>query len=389
MKKLHYLLCVLVIMFTPLDAFVIVENVTYGRVVFVLMLLITIFFYPQKMVYPQKSAMKCLISFIVVAFISSSFSKYMSESLFSFLYLIQYYLILVICWNTFKSPKEISHLIYSYILGSIYLSFVLLLDYKAHALSYDYAYRSETFGNPNENSFLIVFAVILTLIVLLNRKVFNISKKKYLFLVFSLVFFSVAVISTASRMGVLLLIITFLLYIVSILITKFTVRKLLFVVFLSFFIIIFTAYFIDHATLLRLSGIGNDLRNEDFSHRQWIWAKAFEMIENTDFNYFLGEGWGTFPYAFNDYTGLFRGAHNFYLTLFFTTGFLGFSIVVFYFFLMYKELRRSFTFKSLYIYSLLLIPIISMISTNWGGRRWWFLLMLFCFKLPLIIKDEK
>lgn len=78
------------------------------------------------------------------------------------------------------------------------------------------------------------------------------------------------------------------------------------------------------------------------------------------------------------------GAHNFYLDVLFTTGAVGLGIVIYYLFRLFFIIRKTRD-ANLMNYMMLFLPLISMMSTNWQSRRWWFMMGAFIY---LIYKTD-
>ena len=92
--------------------------------------------------------------------------------------------------------------------------------------------------------------------------------------------------------------------------------------------------------------------------------------------------------VFSQYSGQQIGAHNFYLNLLTTTGLIGLSLVLYYLYRLFLYLKLiRIKNKSVY-YLLLIIPLISMITTNWESRKWWFIMSIFIYTLYRLNKKR-
>lgn len=378
MQKLLYISCLLVIGLTATDAITIVENVTYGRISFILMMFFALF--TPKMLLPNNdNYIKILFFFVLLVGITMPFSQY-SDVVFSrFLLLVQYLLIVIIVGNVIQSKKQIYNMLFAYCLGCLYIAFSMFFTYTTDlSVQVGELYQlTDEVGNPNENAFLIVYAMILAF-VLLKNNIYN-SKVINIILYVSMIVYVSAIFSSASRMGFILMIISATIIFISM--PKFKIKNLISIALLGIAIFFLVNNYITDRTLERLFTITNDIGNSNLAGREWIWSKAGDMIEADSFNWLVGEGWGVFPYALHQFTGQFKGAHNFYIALFYCTGLLGCLIVLIYFINLSFKLLKYKKKEELFYYLLLLIPLISMISTNWDGRRWWFLIGLFIYKI--------
>lgn len=372
-KKLLYYSCLLTIGLTAMDAVTIVEGLTFGRLAFILMIFLAVF--NPKVLIPSKKDEYQTILFIFILFviITMPFSLYADEVFNRLLLLIQYYLIVVVVSNVVVTHKQIYNMFFAYCLGCLYIAYMMFFTYSNEASIYDeIAFRSETVGNPNENAFLIVYAIIISYILMKNN-IYNRKISKILS-VFVLLYI-LAVFTSGSRMGFIIM--TLSLVVIFIFEFKFNF-KYIFYVFIGMISLYFLVNnYITDSTLERMFNVTNDIESSNLASREDIWANAVTMFNSEDFNWFIGNGWATFPHWYQKYFNNFKGAHNFYISYIYTTGLIGFFIFISYFVCLFKRLSK----ESFAYYLLLLVPLISMASTNWEYRRWWFLLGLFVYKI--------
>lgn len=383
MDKLIYIVCLFVIGLTATDALTVAENLTLGRIFFIIMLILS-FFRIKMLSVPRVNVYKTLLVFISFCIGSVFWTTYLDTTIISVLYLIQYFLIIVVCYNAFNSPIRVYFMLLSYVLGSVYIAVFSIKDYLSNAtiVNVETLYRVEEFGNPNENSFMIVYAFILGLILIHNTKfVFDRNKTHFInsILVIFLVLFVLAIFANGSRMGFIMLVSAIIFSAFPYLKTK-SFSSIVFISLLCFIVYYAISSIFQDSTFERFFDIISDIRQGRLSNRDWIWSIAYNMI--LDSNIIWGNGWGTFANAFKDKTGIFYGAHNFYITLIFTTGIIGFFIVLRYFWQLFLYVRKTHKiYNNTIFYALIVIPLLSMGSTNWEGRRWWFLMGLFIVKI--------
>lgn len=377
MQKLLYVSCLLVIGLTATDAITIIADVTYGRLSFILMLFLALFT-PKILLPNNDNYIKILFFFTLFVGITIPFSQYSDVAFNRFLYLIQYLLIVIIVGNVIQSKKQIFNMLFAYCLGTLFVAYSMFQSYSSNMIiQSEEVYQIETIGNPNENSFLIVYAFVIAFILLKN-KVYN-SKVINIILYLSTIVYVIAVFSSGSRMGMILMIISASIILISIL--KLRIKTIILIAIMGVAILYLVNNYITDRTIERMFNIANDIKNLNLAGREWIWNKAGMMIDSNNFNWFIGEGWGTFPYAFQHFTGVFKGAHNFYIAVLFSTGIIGCVIVFIYFINLLLKLLKYKRKEEFLYFLLLLIPLISMMSTNWDGRRWWFLIGLFIYKI--------
>lgn len=372
MSKLRWLtfwLTVIVIGLTPLDAIEVTagSGITYGRYAFFAMLLsaaITGDVIPRR----RPRILYILVGFIVWAAMTMIWSIDREVTGFRCMLLVQYLVIFIVMINVLNRPRRIKIAMGAWIVGAIYIAFLTVINYSAHANSYE-LYRVGDFGNPNENSFMLIYALIFC--YLIDRTRLRLPS------MFLTVYAVYAIIANGSRMGVILFIIT----VSGFCIQLWQTKKRAYVAALVPGILAFGGFVLSRIptpTLMRILGITKNFENGEFANRENIWSCAVRMLKDNETWNFIGSGWGTFGIAVKKYLGESMGAHNFYLDLWATTGIIGLVIVLCYLWRLYKLIRR--TYKATFInYLLLLVPLISMMSTNWQSRRWWFLMGAFIY----------
>ncbi len=370
LKKLTVFLTILVIAFTPLDAIEISEgsNTTLGRYFFIAMF-VSALLSGDIGLNKQPSVFKILTAFIVWAFATTTWSVAPEVTFGRILLLIQYVIIFVVMVNVLNTQKNLKRAMIGWIIGSAYIAYKTATDFSQFAYSGDSLYRVETFGNPNENSFMLCYALLFCYLI-------DKTKLRIPSIVFTA--YSVyAIVANGSRMGIILFVIAVYAFCVQL----WQAKKRWYVFAIVPCIIIGGIYVLNHiptATLMRIMGIVKNIEDGDLSHREDIWGTTFDMLNNNQLWYIVGCGWGAFTIAIKASYGYNIGAHNFYLDLIATTGIVGFSFVMYYLHRLYIIIKRTCK-VTIMNYLMLGLPMISMMSTNWQSRRWWFLMGAFIY----------
>lgn len=367
-KDLTFFLTLLVIGFTPLDAIEIGEGVTLGRYFFILMFLSAVYS-NDILIKKIPSFFKILIGFVVWATITILWSFNAWTTIERVLYLVQYSIIVMVMLNSINTLKKIRLAMMAWIMGASYIAYNTAVNFQTLALAQDGLYRVSEFGNPNENSFMLCYSLLFCYLV---------DTTKHRIPSICLTAFSVfAIVANGSRMGIIL----YLLAVAGFCVQLWQTKKKIYVLALIPIIIAGGVYVLEHvptATFERIMGISQSIDSGKFSERENIWAAAFEALDKNLLWFFGGSGWGTFADCIKFYLGRRIGAHNFYLDVLFTTGVIGLSVILYYLWSLFKIIRM--TFKTNVInYLLLIIPLVSMLSTNWQSRRWWFLMGAFIY----------
>lgn len=199
------------------------------------------------------------------------------------------------------------------------------------------SYRSEfTTGNPNENAFMINYAIIFLLIISTNLS--RTKRMSNILCIIGVVIFSYFILILGSRNGIIMLATTLLFYSIPKICRKRNFKSVLTILILIFGTLYL--FFALPATIQeRYLGIQDQIAENEMAGRGYIWGKTFDMLSQPGFPIIQGTGWGTFITVFSQYSGQQIGAHNFYLNLLTTTGLIGLSLVVYYLYRLFLYLK--------------------------------------------------
>ena len=124
--------------------------------------------------------------------------------------LIQYIIITVLATNVLCDYKRLKWAMIAFCLGCGYIGIASFGEYQVNS-AVDMSYRSEfTTGNPNENAFMINYAIIFLLIILKNLS--HTKRVFHLLCVAGIVVFSYFILILGSRNGIIMLATTLLFY---------------------------------------------------------------------------------------------------------------------------------------------------------------------------------
>ena len=370
LTKLTYIFCVLVVAFTPLVALEIIQgsNTTLGRYFFILMTVSALFSGSLRLKH-NIPIFKILVCFIVWTFFTSLWSVDIEVTLGRIAYLLQYAIIFVVMVNVLNTPSRLRVAMIGWILGTSYIAYMSAMDFSANAAMAEGLYRVSDFGNPNENSFMLCYALIFCF--LLDK-----TKMRLLSILFA-AFAAFAIIANGSRMGIIMYVISIFAFCVEL----WQDKKRWYVLALIPAFIVMGAYGLNHIptdTLMRILGITSDIETGNTAHRNEILQAALVAIQYNPLYAIVGCGWGAFTIVIKRYYGVAIGAHNFYLDLLTTTGVVGLSIILYYLWKLFLLIKNTFK-ANVTNYMMLFLPMISMMSTNWQSRRWWFMMGAFIY----------
>lgn len=387
MERLIAILSILYIGLIPLEAVTITDGMTIGRIVFFLMFGASLFEITKcYRIDNQNKHFKYLLIFSIFCFFSIIWSRDFDMSWERSVYLIQYLIITIVSTNVLDNRKRLSWAMIAYCVGCLYIGCVSYSEFGLYA-SVGMSYRGNlTAGNPNENAFLINYAIIF-LLIFWNRLDSSEKLKRYLCAAV-IVAFAGIILLFGSRNGFIMLICIFLLFSVPTILKRGGIQSAL-TISLLVGCAIYMFYGLPEELQERYLGIQSQVAGNEMAGRGYIWAKISDMISETDFPILWGTGWGTFVSVFYSYAGIPIGAHNFYLNLVVTTGIIGFTIVMIYLACLFRYVKQS-NYPNKYLYYLLIIiPMISMTTTNWESRKWWFVISIFIYSFRKLSYKEK
>lgn len=370
-----------------MEAITIAEDISYGRIVFILLFASSLFDISRcyKIKITEQPHIVILFSFIFYCFISIIWSYDQDETLHRVQLLLQYIIITVLATNVLCDYKRLKWAMIAFCLGCGYIGITSLGEYQINS-AIDMSYRSEfTTGNPNENAFMINYAIIFLLIILKNLS--HTKRVFHLLCVAGIVVFSYFILILGSRNGIIMLATTLLFYSIPKICRKRNFKSVLTILILIFGTL-YLFFALPKTIQERYLGIQDQIAENEMAGRGYIWGKTFDMLSQPGFPIIQGTGWGTFITVFSQYSGQQIGAHNFYLNLLTTTGLIGLSLVVYYLYRLFLYLKLiKIKNKSVY-YLLLVIPLISMLTTNWESRKWWFIISIFIYTLYRLNKNN-
>lgn len=375
MDKILFLLSTLYIGLIPLEAVTVVENVSYGRLVFIPLLILSFFDIHRSYSVRGMKHITILLIFTFYAFLSTSWSILPSRTLYTVVLLLQYMAITLIATNHANTWNRLRTYMLAFAAGCLYIGIISAINYNPLAYLRDFEA-----GNPNENAFMINYAIVFMLIIIQKDNMRKIYSILLYAVVFAFVFF---IFISGSRNGVIMMCITLVTFMITSVFTKLNFWSIATVA-----IIAYATYYLfaelPEALLDRYMGIGQSIQDKDMAGRGYIWDVTLNYLENHPLTILLGTGWGTFVEFYRTQTGTIHGAHNFYLNTLTTLGILGFYLLLRYLYTLYGYLKRTKILpnkKNIIIFLLLFLPLISMMTTNWEARKWWFVISIFIYQL--------
>lgn len=375
MDKILFLLSTLYIGLIPLEAVTVVENVSYGRLVFIPLLLFSLFDIHSSYNVRGMKHISILLIFTFYAFLSTCWSILPSRTLYTVVLLLQYMVITLTAINHANTWYRLRTYMLAFAAGCLYIGIISAINYNP--LAYLRGFEA---GNPNENAFMINYAIIFLLIIIQKDNLKKIYGIILYVMICAFVFF---IFISGSRNGVIMMCITLVTFMITSVFTK-----LNFWSFVSVAIIAFATYYIfaelPETLIDRYIGIGQSIQDKDMAGRGYIWDVTLNYLENHPLIVIFGTGWGTFVEFYKSQTGTIHGAHNFYLNTITTLGVLGLYLLLRYLYILYEYLKKTKILsgkKNIIIYLLLLLPLVSMMTTNWESRKWWFVISIFIYQL--------
>jgi len=368
---------VLTIGATPFDGLDIGGNMSIGRIFYILTMAfatISNCIFPRKMIAMEKPIMLL----ILWAMITLLWSLDPDQTWYAIIFPVQSLFLVFVMINLIDTRKKLYITMGSWILGSLIICVMTILNFRTMSASAESIYRVNEYGNPNENSFILAYALLFAMYI---------DRTKFRVLAVSMLAICLyGIMSNGSRMGMILYTVLAASFIISLWQTgKKRYSILLIPVLLGIGIYVFQN--LPRATILRFLNITNDIGNSNLAYRERIWEIAFKTLDVNPMYVFFGSGWGTFHDAIEPLLRIRYSAHNFYLDILMTSGIVGLSIVIWYLIILFKYICKTSN-KTVYNYLMLFIPMMSMCSTNWTSRKWWLIMGALIF-LQMIYPQKK
>jgi len=372
----------MVFLCTPLESVEVFTNFSIVKLVSVVLIAVTLVARKNIFVFHEPFLI-LLFAYTVLTFLSFLWSINQQVTLQkSLLTIFPNFIVTLIVYFTIKSREDLEKMFLAYVLGCCIVASISLYLYSTDFQIFEEEEGRVTALNQDQNelSFLLSFGIV-SIIYLLKYSKKNISARILLSLMGIL--FSFIILTTGSRMGLVLL-----LMVATILIAM-SIRRGRVILFIPLFFAAGIIFYelLPESTTARLSQLNEQLRNRDLTGRVAIWKLGLSEFE-ADNAYVLGTGYDTFPYLVSEKTGWAPSSHNTYLCTLTETGTIG--LLIFFSMIIYLSKKVYNLYKKGSVFFVLLIlPLLAtmfVLSTN--NRRWLFLIGVIIVKLWHFAKEE-
>lgn len=290
---------------------------------------------------PSVSLVFC---FFIWCFISLIWSVKVSETLYFIVVFIEFVILVWLIWENSRTLKQVNYLIWAYILGTIVSGCYILFNFfSANAIIEqagvtEYERYSTGAINLNDQAAIIVLGIGLALYFIRQKNYYRNYKTRIICLI-AIIIGTVGVGLTGSRGGVVCLIFTILF---SIFALSMRGRLILILLTLSFIFILptFSTYLNKFSFVQRIETLNEDALSGHFGNRTIIWLAAKNLIIESPL---LGSGAGTFNDAIIPYLGYSKAPHNTFIAVFAQVGLVGFSILLWIIYSLFRACRRHFS----------------------------------------------
>lgn len=382
MNRIILILVLFVFLTTPMESAEIAPNISVVKLVSAILILFTLF--SRINVYnihePFLVILLVYTLFTIFSFLWSidkalTFNKSMTTILPNFL-------LTLIIYYSVKTRNDLDKMLLFYITGCIIVSGISLYIFATQPVFLEEEEGRVTVLNQDQNelSYLLSFGIVSILYLVRYTDYGKILK---LILLAVAMAFSFVILSTGSRMGMVLLLM------IAAVLSFVYLRKGLVIFLLPLIIIsgIVFMSFLPEETFDRLMQTKDQIASRDLTGRVVIWKTGLEAFENKN-AYILGTGFYTFRTLLSDKTGWDPAAHNTYLSTLVETGTTGFLILmalIFYLtYRIYYLIRNGSLLFSLFLFPLLATMLV--LGTN--NRRWLFISGVIIVKLYHFAKEE-
>lgn len=296
-------------------------------------------------------------------------------------------LCVIIDYNTNTRVKLVWILV-AYFIGALILSgyaYFNRAEILMNAVN-EYGERVSALGHDeNEMSYLLVLGVTCGLHLMRLSK--NTLVK--ILIVFSVVVFSFFTISTASRTGMIILFLVFVIYFLGSMKTR---KGRIGVIVLSVALFAASSYFIaftPESTISRLFETRELVASGDMSGRKGIWTTALDAF--LDGNMITGAGYGNFINRYAEYTKeVGRASHNTYLGFLVCGGLIGFILFVYILVEIWKECKKVYRLSGdLFVFAYYIPLLVTMLTLETAERRWLYIIGVLIYKWGELLEQEK
>jgi O-antigen ligase len=241
--------------------------------------------------------------------------------------------------------------------------------------------RVTVFGqDQNELSFLLSFGIVSIIYLLIYSTIKQ--SAKILLLLLALIY-TFVILTTGSRMGLILLI-----FIGATLIFM-NIKSARVVIIIPFVLLIGLAFYeyLPSSITERLSQIPGQIKHHDLTGRVEIWKMGLLAFKNENV-YILGIGFNTFQSLLETKFNWSASSHNTYLCTFIELGILG--SLIFSGMLVYLLSKVFYLIRNISVFFILLIlPLLTtMFVLGISTRRWLFLIGVLIIKIWQFAKEE-
>jgi O-antigen ligase len=292
------------------------------------------------------------------------------------------FIVTLIIFHSINEREDLEKVFLAYVIGCLIIAGISMYAYYAgyNIIDDDEGRVTALNQDQNELSFLLSFGII-SIIYLLKYLRLKKATKVLLFMLAAL--FAFVILTTGSRMGLILLIM-----IVGTLIlmniksaSVFYIIPLICVLGIAFFALI------PDTTAERLIQINDQISNRDLTGRVTIWKLGLIAFESKK-AYLLGTGYYTFQSLVGAKSGQYMASHNTYLSTLIELGTVGF--LIFLSLIIYLIYRAWYLIRNCsFFFILLILPLLAtmfVLTTN--NRRWLFLIGVIIIKLWYFAREE-
>ena len=362
MKKTSYKLLLLFIILFPLwEGISIDYNIVGPSILGLLLIGIWILESFQNNIYIDTWATILFTLLFTVFLFASYFSPDIIFAIKKVISLLSVVLLFILIVDLLTRGNSPNYMLIAYVFGMFLFSLSMIYNI-INSIGYLGLYNRFSAIGTGPNNFAIMLATTIPILLYLTE---NLEKKYKIFSISTLILFSILIISTASRSGVIALILVLVLYLVPYI--KLNFKSLVFIVlFILFSGVIINSSLIEiipTEALERLISASNSNTDTESGGRLYLWKIGLESIFD---NSFFGIGIGSFL----DINSL--QIHNTFLYFYLSAGIFAFIAWVVIWIIQLKYIIYLIRNKHLLGYTLFLtyIPLLLGANTlNWEMRK--------------------
>lgn len=367
---------------TPLESVAILENFSLTKLSVLLLVIAVLCSFPKVISWKLDKVIGCYAIFCFYVICSALWGVDIENSLNRLMsFLLPTIFVCFIISNVITSKVQLQQILISYVLGCCVTCYFALNSRKEMLMEALYGDQERlTALGQDQNAY--AFLLTMGIVMLLHGLHLCRSKWQKCLSVLLVILFVFIVLSTGSRMGFILLLLVFLLFVWA------NKRYIFISIPLMLVAMILLLPYIPDSIFERFANIGSEINSGDFSDRGYVWKRGWDAF--TQENVLFGVGYANFGQLLKMYYGGWSMAsHNTYLTYLVEFGFIGFWVFGGLLWMIFRVCCNIYKHsKSLYVFAYYIPIIVTMLVLETEYKRWIFFIGILLYKAEILYQES-